>query len=47
MIVGWIKRVGEIMGLQYETIRFSLRYNAANEFDQSRKYFRINIRKFF
>ncbi|EFY90641.1 hypothetical protein J3458_013381 [Metarhizium acridum] len=35
MIAGWIKRVGEIMGLQYETIPYSLRYNAANEFDQS------------
>lgn len=47
MIAGWIKRVGEIMGLQYETIPYSLRYNAANEFDQSRKYFGINIRKLF
>ncbi|KAH0593457.1 hypothetical protein MHUMG1_08915 [Metarhizium humberi] len=35
MIASWIKRVGEIMGLQYETIPYSLRYNAANEFDQS------------
>ncbi|OAQ57486.1 C2H2 finger domain-containing protein [Pochonia chlamydosporia 170] len=35
MMASWIKRVGEIMGLQYETIPYSLRYNAANEFDQS------------
>ena len=35
MMAGWIKRVGEILGLAYETIPYNLRYNAANEFDES------------
>lgn len=47
MIASWIKRVGEIMGLQYETIPYSLRYNAANEFDQSRKFPTINLKGHF
>jgi hypothetical protein len=35
MMAGWIKRIGEILGLAYETIPYNLRYNAANEFDES------------
>ncbi|CAJ2505567.1 Uu.00g129610.m01.CDS01 [Anthostomella pinea] len=35
MMSGWIKRIGEILGLQYPTIAYSLRYNAGNELDQS------------
>jgi len=34
-MAAWIKRVGEILGLAYETIPYNLRYNAANELDQS------------
>jgi hypothetical protein len=47
MIASWIKRVGKIMGLQHETIPYSLRYNAANEFDQSRKLPRIKLKEHF
>ncbi|KAK3687910.1 C2H2 finger domain protein [Podospora appendiculata] len=35
MIAAWIRRIGEILGLAYQTIPYNLRYNAANEFDQS------------
>ncbi|KAM4058133.1 C2H2 finger domain protein [Hirsutella rhossiliensis] len=35
MIAQWIRRVGEILGLEYPTIPYNLRYNAANEFDRS------------
>lgn len=35
MIATWIRRIGEILGFEYPTIPYSLRYNAANEFDQS------------
>ena len=38
MIAGWIRRIGEILGFQYTTIPYALRYNAANGFDQSREY---------
>ena len=47
MIASWIKRVGEIMGIQYETIPYNLRYNAANEFDQSRKLTTFNLKGHF
>ncbi|CAJ2505605.1 Uu.00g129990.m01.CDS01 [Anthostomella pinea] len=35
MMSGWIKRIREILGLQYPTIAYSLRYNTGNELDQS------------
>ncbi|KAK2051368.1 C2H2 finger domain-containing protein [Colletotrichum caudatum] len=35
MMGAWFKRIGELLGLEYSTILYSLRYNAANEFDQS------------
>ncbi|KAI9148655.1 C2H2 finger domain-containing protein [Paramyrothecium foliicola] len=35
MIAGWIKAIGVIMGMEYSTIAYSLRYNAANGLDQS------------
>ncbi|KAK1658505.1 C2H2 finger domain-containing protein [Colletotrichum godetiae] len=35
MMGAWFKRIGELLGLEYPTILYSLRYNAANEFDQS------------
>ncbi|XP_044715124.1 uncharacterized protein HRG_11392 [Hirsutella rhossiliensis] len=35
MIAQWIRRVGEILGLEYPTIPYNLRYNAANEFDRT------------
>jgi hypothetical protein len=35
MMAAWIRRIGEILGLEYPTIPYNLRYNAANEFDQS------------
>ncbi|KAJ0329333.1 hypothetical protein COL922a_012866 [Colletotrichum nupharicola] len=35
MMAAWIKRIGEILGFEYPTIAYSLRYNAANAFDQS------------
>lgn len=38
MIAQWIRRIGEILGLEYPTIPYNLRYNAANEFDQSGMY---------
>ncbi|KAK2042052.1 hypothetical protein LZ31DRAFT_624529 [Colletotrichum somersetense] len=31
----WFKRIGELIGLEYSTILYSLRYNAANGFNQS------------
>ena len=35
MMAAWIRRIGEILGVEYRTIAYSLRYNAANEFDRS------------
>ncbi|KAE9566472.1 hypothetical protein CGMCC3_g17382 [Colletotrichum fructicola] len=35
MMNGWIKRIGEILGFNYPTTAYTLRYNAANAFDQS------------
>ena len=35
MMASWVKKIGEIMGLETGPILYSLRYNAANEFDQS------------
>ncbi|KND85610.1 hypothetical protein TOPH_09291, partial [Tolypocladium ophioglossoides CBS 100239] len=35
MIAQWIRRIGEILGLEFPTIPYNLRYNAANEFDRS------------
>jgi hypothetical protein len=35
MMAEWIKRIGEILGFEYNTIAYSLRYNGANEFDQN------------
>ena len=31
MMAAWIRRIGEILGLQIPTIPYNLRYNAANE----------------
>lgn len=38
MMAPWIKRIGEILGRLYTTICYSLRYNAGNELDGSRKF---------
>ncbi|KAF5520978.1 hypothetical protein CGCA056_v007802 [Colletotrichum aenigma] len=35
MMNGWTKRIGEILGFNYPTTAYTLRYNAANAFDQS------------
>ena len=35
MMAQWVRRIGEILGLEYPTIPYNLRYNAANEFDRS------------
>jgi hypothetical protein len=35
MMAAWIKRIGVILGLEYPSIAYNLRYNAANVFDQS------------
>ncbi|KAK1975244.1 C2H2 finger domain-containing protein [Colletotrichum cereale] len=35
MMGAWFKRIGELLGLEYSTILYSLRYNAANRFNQS------------
>ncbi|CCF41454.1 C2H2 finger domain-containing protein [Colletotrichum higginsianum] len=35
MMGAFFKRVGELLGLAYPTILYSLRYNGANEYDQS------------
>jgi hypothetical protein len=35
MMASWFKKIGEILGLETGPILYSLRYNAANEFDQS------------
>ncbi|KAI3532108.1 C2H2 finger domain-containing protein [Colletotrichum abscissum] len=35
MMATWIQRIGEILGFEYPTIAYNLRYNAANAFDQS------------
>lgn len=41
----WMRKIGEILGLQYSTIpynlRYNLRYNAANTMDQNRKSRRV------
>ncbi|KAK7219040.1 hypothetical protein V2G26_007043 [Clonostachys chloroleuca] len=34
MMARWIRRIGEILGFEYATIPYSLRYAAANGFDQ-------------
>jgi hypothetical protein len=33
IMAGWIRRIGEILGVEYPTIPYSLRYNAANKFE--------------
>lgn len=35
MMGAWIKKIGELFGLEYPTIPYTLRYTAANAFDQS------------
>ncbi|KZL81780.1 c2h2 finger domain protein [Colletotrichum incanum] len=35
MMGAWFRRIGEILGSEYSSILYSLRYNAANGFDQS------------
>lgn len=35
MMAAWIKRIGQILGFEYSTIAYSLRYNAGNEFDEN------------
>ena len=35
MMATWIRRIGEIMGLEIPTIPYNLRYNAANEWTSS------------
>ncbi|KAL1894085.1 hypothetical protein Cpir12675_003820 [Ceratocystis pirilliformis] len=35
MMTTWIRRINELLSLEYPTIPYNLRYNAANEFDQS------------
>jgi hypothetical protein len=35
MMAAWIRRIGEILGVEYTTIPYNLRYNAANGFDRS------------
>jgi hypothetical protein len=35
MMARWIRRIGEILGFEYATIPYNLRYAAANGFDQS------------
>jgi hypothetical protein len=35
MMRSWLVRIGQILGIEHPTIAYSLRYNAANEFDQS------------
>lgn len=35
IMAGWTKKIGEIIGLEFGTIPYNLRYNAENEFDQS------------
>ena len=35
MMAGWIKRCGEIAGMEVPTIPYNLRYNAGNVFDRS------------
>jgi hypothetical protein len=35
MMAAWIRRIGEILGVEYITIPYSLRYNAANEYDRN------------
>lgn len=38
MIAGWTKRMGELAGFIIVVILYTLRYNSANEFDNSRAY---------
>lgn len=35
MISGWVKRIGELLGFEYSTICYSLRYMAGNKMDRS------------
>ncbi len=35
MMSGWIKRIGELLGLEIPTIPYNLRYNVGNAFDKS------------
>ncbi|KAI1839538.1 hypothetical protein JX266_014251 [Neoarthrinium moseri] len=34
-MAGWVRRIGELLGLEYTTIPYNLRYNAANELDNN------------
>ncbi|KAH8659526.1 C2H2 finger domain protein [Ilyonectria robusta] len=35
MMANWIRRIGVLLGIEYPTISYNLRYNAANSLDQS------------
>ncbi|KAH6988830.1 C2H2 finger domain protein [Ilyonectria sp. MPI-CAGE-AT-0026] len=35
MMASWIRRIGVLLGIEYPTIPYNLRYNAANSLDQS------------
>lgn len=39
MMASWVKRIGEILGIEYTTISYSLRYNAGNAWDESRTFY--------
>jgi hypothetical protein len=36
---GWIKAIGEILGIEYTVIAYSLRYGTGNKLDQSRLFY--------
>jgi hypothetical protein len=44
MMAAWIKKIGEVLGRLYTTICYSLRYNAGNELDGSRKLHLLILR---
>ena len=35
MIAGWVKRLGELIGIEVPIILYNLRYNTANAFNRS------------
>ncbi|KAI1839461.1 hypothetical protein JX266_014328 [Neoarthrinium moseri] len=35
MMAGWLRRIGELLGIEHTTIPYNLRYNAANELDRN------------
>jgi len=47
MIVSWIKKIGEFIGMEIPTILYNLRYNVDNMFDKSSAFYFLYPTNYF